>query len=98
MLNHECEAIFEKSFDNGRTLRFGKLINPVEGFESETHCIHITSPVQETINFVNWTDAGYFAILAYVLNNNKQINETWVRHLLHLPAMDIQDSAELARE
>jgi len=82
MIEHKCDVVFERSFDNGRTIKIGKITEVADEFKNETHCLHITSPVQETVNLMNMSDAGYMAILSYVLNNNEIVYGNWIRRML----------------
>jgi hypothetical protein len=72
---HQC--------DNGREFWIGELLEPIEGYPAETHCIHITTPAKSVVFGVNLGDATIMAIAGQLLHKemtgvDKPINQRWL--------------------
>ena len=69
--------------DDGRVFWIGELLEPVEDFPHETHCIHITTPVKSVVFGVMHGDAAVMAVAAQIihkdgLKSDKPINPRWI--------------------
>lgn len=78
--NHTCRRIAEVVTGNDRQIWVGELLEPIVGHESETHCVHITTPAKQVVFAMNHTDAGWLAVLAQLLHG-KPINPNWVNRM-----------------
>lgn len=78
MDGHKCRKIAQAlPCGPGRELWVGELVEPIPGYETETHCIHVTTPAKSVVFGVNGGDAGILAVMAQIIFG-QQINPRWL--------------------
>jgi hypothetical protein len=93
--DHKCEPIAVSQFlDEGRECWVGKLIEPLDGYPLETHCLHMRTPAKGRIVFGimegDWTEwSALFTVL-----NGGPIGQTWLEN----KAVDYQNNVAEVRQ
>lgn len=80
LADHDCEPVVDLShcFGEGRECRLGRLTRAPEGWEHETWCLHLRSPLKgEVIFLLNEGDFCAGAALAYAALGY-HVNPEWV--------------------
>lgn len=80
MAGHKCEMIAKSPHcGDGREFWIGKLLEPIPGYPSETHCIHITTPAKSVVFGVMAGDAAMLAVAAQILHyDGSPLNPRWI--------------------
>lgn len=78
LANHKCRPVAVVDLPGiGRDIWLGELLAPIPGHETETHCIHITTPYKSVVLGVNITDVGWMATFASIINE-KPVNPKYI--------------------
>ena len=78
MDGHKCEIIAIVSLcERGREAKLGRLLRPIEGYPSETHCLHITTPAKQVVFGINLGDMAAMAVLAQIVHG-QPFNQQWL--------------------
>jgi hypothetical protein len=92
--DHLCRKIAQAlPCGPGRELWVGELLAKIPGYETETHCLHVTTPAKSIVFGVNGGDAGILAVLAQIIHG-MPINQTWLESMersMRHKALKIED-------
>ena len=85
MQHHKCKKIAHVTHcGEGREFWVGKLTEPIEGFPTETHCLHIETPAKSVVFGINGGDIVIMAIVAQIVHKDlydKPINQRYINTL-----------------
>lgn len=78
MDGHKCRKIAQAlPCGPGRELWVGELLEKIPGYESETHCLHVTTPAKNVVFGINMGDAMILAVFAQIVHGMR-INPEWL--------------------
>lgn len=78
MLEHKCRIIARISpIGEGREVLVGELLEPIPGYPTETHCIHVTTPAKQIVFGVNAGDAACLAVICQIIHG-RSVNGRWL--------------------
>jgi hypothetical protein len=78
MDGHKCKKIAEAlPCGPGREVWVGELLEPIPGYPSETHCVHVTTPAKSVVFGITTGDAGIVSALMEVVYG-QPINPRWL--------------------
>jgi len=81
MDGHQCQKIAQIiPCGPGREVWMGRLLEPIPGYESETHCLHITTPAKSVAFGVTVGDMCLIAVLAQIAHE-RPINQRWLNSM-----------------
>ncbi len=73
---HRCRKIASMKMGPDRDWWLGELLEPIRGFPTETHCLHITTPLKDVVLGVNRADMEQLAVLCQIVCG--PINPHWL--------------------
>jgi hypothetical protein len=76
LAGHKCKKIASMKMGADRDWWLGKLLEPINGYPTETHCLHIRTPEKEVVLGVNQGDMEQLAVLCQIVCG--PINPTWL--------------------
>lgn len=79
LTGHKCKKIASMKMGEGHDWWLGELLEPIAEFPTETHCIHITTPIKSLVLGVNRADMEQLAVLCQVVCG--QINPRWLSNM-----------------
>ena len=89
---HQCKKIAHvTNMGEGRSWWMGKLTEPVADWPSETHCLHLKTPLKDIVLLVNVADMMALATLAQLAHGTPISHE-------YLTRMGISYEKAAARE
>lgn len=88
---HKCEPIGRAIMSENRDWWVGRLIEKVEEFPEETHCLHFKTPLKDVVFLVNEADMQWLMVLARTAIG--PVSERWlgrVTHVARLRATEVE--------
>lgn len=79
LTGHKCKKVAAMKMGEGRDWWLGELLEPLDDFPRETHCLHIKTPLKEVVLGVNRGDMEQLAVLCQVVCG--PINPHWLEHM-----------------
>lgn len=76
LTGHKCKKIASMKMGEDRDWWLGELLEPIAGFHTETHCLHIMTPLKSVVLGVNRADMEQLAVLCQVVCG--KINPRWL--------------------
>jgi len=84
MAGHKCKIIARVSpIGEGREALLGELLEPIPGYPSETHCLHVTTPAKKLVFGITAGDMAALAALAQIVHGYA-LNQTWLDAMANL--------------
>ena len=80
LIGHKCKMIAKMKMGKDRDWWLGKLLEPIEGYPGETHCLHIKTPLKEVVLGVNSGDMEQLAVLCKIVVGHR-INPVWIDNM-----------------
>ena len=76
--DHQCKCIAKiEPIGHGRHIWIGVLQKPIEGYPSETHCLHVTTPQKSVVFGLNAGDGAVLAVIGQIIHG-RPVNQHWV--------------------
>ena len=67
LTGHKCRRIAELPMESPREWWLGELLEPIENYPRETHCLHIKTPLKEVVLGLHRGDFELLAVLCQVV-------------------------------
>lgn len=92
LTGHQCKPVARLKMGEGRDWWLGELTEPIPEWPTETHCLHIKTPLKEVVLGVTRGDMEQLAVLCQIVCG--PINTNWLERM----AIVFQKRAEPLRE